>query len=59
MIITGLQHASLSVRRQALSKRATYSSIAHDTAAADGSLLDSATGAFVHGTEDDVEQVRS
>lgn len=55
----GLHHASLAVRRQALSKRATYSSISQQPAAVDASLLDSATGAFVHGTEDDVEQVSS
>lgn len=56
----GLQHASLAARRQALSKRATYSSTvttAAGSSAVDTGLLDSATGAFVHGTEDDSEQV--
>ena len=53
-----LHHASLAVRRQALSKRATLAAPAAAAAGAvDSGLLDSATGAFVHGSEDDVEQV--
>jgi hypothetical protein len=65
-----MQHASRAVKQQALSKRAmlrmpgiaiTAAGAAGQpsatAAAADGSLLDSATGAFVHGVEDDVVQV--
>lgn len=53
-----MPYASLAVRRQALSKRATYTGATADASATDSSLLDSATGAFVHGSEDDVEKVR-
>jgi hypothetical protein len=69
----GMHHASRAVKQQALSKRAMLRMPGTAAAAAagqhggtkaaaaaglaDGNLLDSATGAFVHGVEDDVVQV--
>ncbi|KAF8059729.1 hypothetical protein HT031_005137 [Scenedesmus sp. PABB004] len=53
--LSGLHRASLAVRLQALSKRATLRAAAP---AGGGALLDSATGAFVHALEDDSAQVR-
>jgi hypothetical protein len=66
----GMHHASRAVKQQALSKRAMLrmpgaaaagqhggTDAAAAAGVADGNLLDSATGAFVHGVEDDVVQV--
>jgi hypothetical protein len=73
-VAAGMHHASRAVKQQALSKRAMLhmpgaaaaagqpgaaaAAVAAAAGMADGNLLDSATGAFVHGVEDDVVQVR-